>query len=80
LAAFVLGWTVLAAGPSRASDQKLAGVWMEGNRLTLRVQQDVDIRPAAHEALRIALNDPDAAVRERARELVLDWHIALDGA
>jgi hypothetical protein len=53
---------------------------MEGNRLTLRVQQDVDIRPAAHEALRIALNDPDGAVRERARELVLDWHIALDGA
>jgi HEAT repeat protein len=31
----------------------------------------------AREALRVAFNDPDAAVRERARELVADWHIAL---
>lgn len=32
----------------------------------------------SHEPLRIALNDPEPAVRRRARELALDWHIPLN--
>jgi hypothetical protein len=34
----------------------------------------------AHDALRLALSDPEASVRDRANELVEDLHIALDGA
>lgn len=32
----------------------------------------------SHEALRVALNDAAPAVRDRARELALDWHVELN--